>query len=134
MMSQAYTHHWDEVEYFKLAVPHAEKDPIVAGVKAGCNGCHTPIAFMAGDVPPPRPAEMSKANEAVNCDVCHTITGFEGEVPFNFNYISEPGRIKNGPRVGKNSPEHDMNKSEFPWDCRILRNLPQRKRSLWDLG
>ncbi|MCK7517300.1 MAG: hypothetical protein MZV64_06030 [Ignavibacteriales bacterium] len=26
MMSQAYTHHWDEIEYFKLAVPHAEKD------------------------------------------------------------------------------------------------------------
>lgn len=23
MMSQAYTHHWDEIEYFKLAVPHA---------------------------------------------------------------------------------------------------------------
>ena len=40
MMSQAYTHHWDEIEYFKLAVPHAEKEPKVAGVKAGCNGCH----------------------------------------------------------------------------------------------
>ena len=55
MMSQAYTHHWDEIEYFKLAVPHAEKDSVVAGVKAGCNGCHTPMAFMAGDVPPPLP-------------------------------------------------------------------------------
>ncbi|MGB3399437.1 MAG: hypothetical protein WBA34_04610, partial [Candidatus Deferrimicrobiaceae bacterium] len=52
MMSQAYTHHWDEIEYFKLAVPHAEKDQMVAGVKAGCNGCHAPIAFLAGDVPP----------------------------------------------------------------------------------
>src|SRR5512145_96106 len=47
MMAQAYTHHWDEIEYFKLAVPHAEKDAKVAGVKAGCNGCHTPIAFLA---------------------------------------------------------------------------------------
>ena len=55
MMSQAYTHHWDEIEYFKLAVPHAEKDPKVAGVKAGCNGCHAPMAFLAGDVPPPKP-------------------------------------------------------------------------------
>ena len=34
MMSQAYTHHWDEIEYFKLAVPHAEKDPVVAEVMA----------------------------------------------------------------------------------------------------
>jgi hypothetical protein len=48
MMSQAYTHHWDEIEYFKLAVPHAEKDPMVAEVKAGCNGCHAPIAFLCG--------------------------------------------------------------------------------------
>jgi len=113
MMSKAYTHEWDEVEYFKLAVPHAEKDPIVAGVKAGCNGCHSPIAFMAGDVPPPRPSEMSKANESVNCDVCHTITGYIGDVPHNFNYVSEPGDIKVGPRDGNNSPEHSMKKSDF---------------------
>lgn len=113
MMSQAYTHLWDEVEYFKLAVPHADKDPVVAGVKAGCNGCHTPIAFLAGDVPPPKPSDMSKANESVNCDVCHTITGFAGDVPFNFNYISEPGKIKLGPREGNNSPEHILKKSDF---------------------
>ncbi len=52
MMSQAYTHHWDEIEYFDLAVPHAEKDPVVAEVKAGCNGCHTPMAFMSRDILP----------------------------------------------------------------------------------
>ncbi len=113
MMSQAYTHHWDEIEYFKLAVPHAEKDPVVAGVKAGCNGCHTPIAFMAGDVPPPKPEENSRANESVSCDVCHTITGFKGDVPHNFNYVSEPGKIKYGPRKGKKSPEHITKKNEF---------------------
>lgn len=113
MMSQAYTHHWDEIEYFKLAVPHAEKDPVVAGVKAGCNGCHTPMAFMAGDVPPPKPEENSRANESVSCDVCHTITGFKGDVPHNFNFVSEPGKIKHGPREGKKSPEHITKKSSF---------------------
>ncbi len=66
MMSQAYTHHWDEIEYFKLAVPHAEKDAKVAAAAAGCNGCHTPVAFLAGDVPPPRPEENSRANEGVS--------------------------------------------------------------------
>ena len=113
MMSQAYTHHWDEIEYFKLAVPHAEKDPVVAGVKAGCNGCHSPMAFLAGDVPPPTPDKNSRANESVSCDVCHSITGFEGDTPFNFNYVIEPGEIKYGPRDGDNSPEHKMKKSEF---------------------
>ena len=35
MMSQAYTHEWDEIEYFKLAVPHSEADPAMAGVHDG---------------------------------------------------------------------------------------------------
>ena len=113
MMSQAYTHHWDEIEYFELAVPHAEKDPKVAEVEAGCNGCHTPMAFLAGDVPPPLPEKNSRANESVSCDFCHTITGFAGDTPYNFNWISEPGKTKYGPREGQNSPEHKLAKSEF---------------------
>jgi hypothetical protein len=113
VMSQAYTHHWDEIEYFKLAVPHAAKDPIVAGVKAGCNGCHAPMSFLVGDVPPPKPEEKSRANESVSCDVCHTVTGFKGDTPFNFNFYSEPGRVKYGPRDGAVSPAHETKKSDF---------------------
>ena len=113
MMSQCYTHHWDEIEYFGLAVPHAEKEPKVAGVKAGCNGCHAPLAFLAGDVPPPRPETKGRANESVSCDICHTITGFAGEVPFNFNWISEPGKLKQGPRAGRESPHHETVENPF---------------------
>jgi hypothetical protein len=113
MMSQAYTHHWDEIEYFKLAVPHAEIDTMVAGVKAGCNGCHSPLAYMAGDVPPPHPEEGSRANESVSCEVCHTVTGFEGEIPHNFNWVSHPGKTKYGPRSTGQSPAHQMAQSEF---------------------
>jgi Cytochrome c554 and c-prime/NapC/NirT cytochrome c family, N-terminal region len=113
MMSQAYTHHWDEIEYFKLAVPHAEKDEKVAEVKAGCNGCHAPIAFLAGDIPPPRPEKGSRANESVSCEVCHSITGFEGDIPYNFNWISEPGDIKYGTRGTGESPAHEIAKSDF---------------------
>ena len=113
MMSQAYTHHWDEIEYFELAVPHAQKDEKVAGVKAGCNGCHAPISFMAGDVPPPKPSENSRANEAVSCDVCHTITGTKGDVPHNFSFTISPGRVKHGNRKGVESPEHITKYSDF---------------------
>lgn len=114
MMSQAYTHHWDEIEYFELAVPHAEKDPKVEEVRAGCNGCHTPIAFMAGDVPPPKPEENSRANESVSCDVCHSITGYEGDIPFNFNYIVDPGKTKYSSRKGdKSSPNHQIKVTEI---------------------
>ncbi|KUG26948.1 cytochrome c family protein [hydrocarbon metagenome] len=114
MMSQAYTHHWDEIEYFKLAVPHAERDEKVAEVKEGCNGCHTPIAYISGDNPPPFPSENSRANESVSCDVCHTITGFAGEVPYNFNYIMSPGKTKYSSRKGDiDSPAHQIVRSEF---------------------
>jgi len=106
MMSQAYTHSWDEIEYFQLAVPHAEKEPKVAGVKAGCNGCHAPFAFLAGDVPPPQPGSGSRADDSVSCDLCHTVVGIEGDTPYNFNFIVDPGKVKRGPRPGVVSPHH----------------------------
>jgi len=115
MMSEAYTHKWDEIEYFDLAVAHTENDPdMPAAVHEGCNGCHTPMAFLAGDVPPPRPAENSRANESVSCDVCHNITGFEGDVPYNHNYIIEPGGAKITARKGKTqSPNHEIDTTAF---------------------
>ena len=116
MMSQSYTHHWDEIEYFQLAVPHAEKDEKVADVKAGCNGCHAPLSFLAGDVPPPHPEEGSRANEGVSCEVCHNITGFKGDVPHNYNWTMDPGEKKYGNRAtdqAKQSPAHKMVKSDF---------------------
>lgn len=114
MMSQAYTHHWDEIEYFKLAVPHADKDEKVAEVKEGCNGCHSPLAYLSGEAPPPRPEEGSRANESVSCEVCHSIESFEGDVPFNFNYIMKPGKTKYSSRKSEiTSPIHEIVKSEF---------------------
>ncbi len=133
MMSQAYTHEWDEIEYFELAVPHAEREPKVAGVKAGCNGCHTPIAFLAGDVPPPKPQKRSRANESVSCDVCHTISGRAEGTPFNFSYISSPGRTKYGPREGVESPHHNTKKLELirqPEFCGTCHN-EQSPYGMW---
>jgi nitrate/TMAO reductase-like tetraheme cytochrome c subunit len=112
MMSQSFVHPWDEIEYFELAAPHADKEPKVAGVKAGCNGCHAPLAFLAGDIPPPRPSEGSRANEGVSCDVCHSITGFEGDIPVNFNWVSEPGEMKRGVREDADSP-HEVAVTPF---------------------
>ena len=134
MMSKAYTHHWDEIEYFKLAVPHSQNDPDMEGVHEGCNGCHAPLAYMAGDMPPPRPSEGSPANESVNCDFCHIITGFEGDTPFNHNYIVQPGQTKFSSRKGeKESPDHTIkttelhSKSEF---CGICHN-EKSKFGVW---
>ncbi|MBN2634721.1 MAG: hypothetical protein JXR61_00520, partial [Prolixibacteraceae bacterium] len=109
MMSQAYTHHWDEIEYFKLAVAHAEVNPELKDVVDGCNGCHTPMAYLAGDVTPPRPEEGSRANESVSCEVCHLIKAIEGDTAYNFNWIIEPGQTKYSSRKGDiESPNHKI--------------------------
>lgn len=114
MMSKAYTHHWDEIEYFDLAVAHAEKVPELKDAVDGCNGCHTPMAFMAGQLPPARPSENTKANESVSCEVCHLIQGSSSDPPHNFSYIIEPGRTKYSSREDPvKSPAHEIKVSPF---------------------
>ncbi len=109
MMAQAFTHEWDEIEYFELALPHSELEEKLAGIKGDCNGCHSPLAYLTGDIPPKRPLENTRANESVSCDVCHTISGFKGDIPYNFNYIIKPGKTKfNSRKSGIESPNHKI--------------------------
>lgn len=113
LMAQSFTHPWDEKEYFELALPHALKEAKVAGVKAGCNGCHAPLAFLAGEIPPQRPAAGTRANEGVACDVCHSITGFSGELPFNFNFVLQADDVEQGARPGLESGGHEIAVNPF---------------------
>ncbi len=113
LMSQSFTHHWDDVEYFKLALPHALKLDKVAGVKGGCVACHSPLAFLTGDIPPKSPAAGTRANEGVSCEICHSITGSTEKEPFNFSYVIEPGKVKFGPRGDGRSSFHGVKYSEF---------------------
>ena len=114
MMSQAYTHHWDEIEYFELAVAHAEKVPELKDAVDGCNGCHAPLAYMAGELPPARPSENTMANESVSCEVCHLIQGSSADPPHNFSYIIEPGRTKYAGRENPlESPAHKIVATPF---------------------
>lgn len=113
LMAECFTHPWDEIEYFELALPHSQQVEKVAGIKAGCNGCHAPLAFLAGDIPPERPAAGTRANESVSCDLCHSIVGFEGEVPYNFNWIVAPGDVEQGARPGVESPGHEIATNPF---------------------
>jgi len=115
MMSQAYTHHWDEIEYFDLAVKHSEAKPEIKDVVDGCNGCHTPLAFMGGKTfPPPRPSEKSMANESVSCEVCHLTQSAQTDPPFNFSYLIRPGMTKYALRKPNvDSPAHKIVTNDF---------------------
>jgi hypothetical protein len=107
LMSQAYTHHWDEIEYFDLAVAHAKAKPEFKEAVDGCNGCHSPLAFMGSPLPPPRPFEKSMANESVSCEVCHLVQGATVDPPVNFSYIIKPGMTKySGRKPAVESPRY----------------------------
>jgi hypothetical protein len=109
MMSQAYTHEWDEIEYFNLAVAHSNAVPSLKDVVDGCNGCHTPLAFMGGTLPPPRPSEKSMANESVSCEVCHLIQDIRSDPPHNYSYLIIPGTTKYAARTPSvESPAHKI--------------------------
>jgi hypothetical protein len=114
MMSQAFTHEWDEIEYFDLAVAHSKAKPGIKDVVDGCNGCHTPLAFMGGPLPPARPSENTMANESVSCEVCHLIQSAQSDPPFNFSYLIKPGMTKYSSRVNETeSPAHGIVATDF---------------------
>jgi len=128
MMSQAYTHHWDELEYFDRAVAHTEVVPELKDVVDGCNGCHSPLAFMGGPLPPPRPEEKSMANESVSCEVCHLIQSAQTDPPFNFSYYIEPGRSKYSGRDPQiKSPAHNIVQSDFHKTTELCGNCHNEK-------
>lgn len=115
LMSQAYTHHWDEIEYFDLAVKHSEAKPEIKDVVDGCNGCHTPLAFMSlKEFPPARPEAKTMANESVSCEVCHLMQTSHTDPPFNFSYLIEPGIKKYSLRnPAVESPAHKIVTNDF---------------------
>lgn len=128
MMSQAYSHPWDEIEYFDLAVAHAAAKPELKNVVDGCNGCHTPFAYMGGKLPPPRPAENSMANESVSCDVCHLIQSAQEEPPYNFSYFIKPGSTKySGRTPAVESPAHKIVTSDFLRTTEFCANCHNEK-------
>ncbi len=73
LMSQSFTHEWDGIEYFKLALPHALSLEKVAGVKSGCIACHAPLAYFSGDIPPKPVAAKTRANEGAGAGDCKTL-------------------------------------------------------------
>jgi nitrate/TMAO reductase-like tetraheme cytochrome c subunit len=113
LMAQSFTHEWDQVEYFKLALPHAKKFKKVSGVKAGCIACHGPLAFLTGDIPPKTAEANTRANEGVSCEVCHHIEGTTEKVPFNFSFTIKPGKIMNGPRKNAKASYHKIKFFQF---------------------
>ena len=122
-MGRSFTGDFFQTQFYKLALKSGQEDPDVKDVHEGCIGCHSPSAFLSGDMSPSPTAHADNfwnqgtegtgsrymADRGVFCDFCHTVEGYEGDSkgkdPFNHNYHSAA-------TPGVDPKRADL---EFPW-------------------
>lgn len=125
--SKAFTGDFFQKQFYDLVLASETFAPEVANVKEGCIGCHSPSAFLAGQLIPERAEKMdnhwnkgdgtkSMADRGVFCDFCHTVSHFKNDPPFNADYVStatEAVDTKFGDLEFPWSPHHETATSEI---------------------
>ncbi len=116
-----------QASFFNELLPRAKQSPELSGEVSACIACHSPLTFArtGGD-----PSSLQNNNQditGVDCDLCHTISGYTGGKPEGGNFISTPGVQKFGPFQYKNDHHRTYSelhtKSEF---CGICHNRTNR--------
>lgn len=107
--------------YFEELLPRASRDPALVEEARTCTACHAPVAwafqrrYFTGDMP------TDPSLSGVTCDLCHTITGYEGPEPRNGNFITAPSDKKYGPFPTETNWHHVYSelqtRSEFCATC-----------------
>jgi len=114
--SKGFTGDFFQAQFYETVLPSLGLDEKVANVEEDCIGCHSPTAFLSGDMIPPRVSmadnhwnpgdpEKTRADRGIFCDFCHTLDRFENFQPFNHDYISHATE-------GIDDKRADL---EFPW-------------------
>jgi len=117
--ASAWENKWYQPDYL---LAHKETDGLTDML---CGSCHAPIAARTGLLPP---ADGSKfdatSRKGISCDFCHTVTGV-AEM-HNMGHISEPGKVKRGPRGDGISLHHEVQysdihtKADFCGSCHMV--------------
>ncbi len=103
MHAQSFENPLVKAAFFKVLLPRREKSPALSSEVSACIACHAPLASVrTGGNPAPLKAEKQKKIPGVDCDLCHTITGYTGNSPGGGNFISTPDNQKQGPFHSKN--------------------------------
>ncbi len=110
-----------QAQYFEELLPRASRDPALVAEAKSCTACHAPVAwafqrkFFTGEMP------TDPSLSGVTCDLCHTITGYEGPEPRNGNFVTAPSDKKYGPFPTETNWHHVYSelqtKSEFCATC-----------------
>jgi hypothetical protein len=89
-----------------------------------CGECHAPAAVRTGQLPPPDGSLFDDTSmRGIFCDYCHTVK--EIVEPLNVMTVSDPGRVKRGPRADGRAP-HGVEYSKIHTDsifCGACHNV-----------
>ncbi|HEX9400900.1 MAG TPA: multiheme c-type cytochrome [Anaeromyxobacter sp.] len=110
-----------QAQYFEELLPKASRDPKLAEEARSCTACHAPVAFATQKTHFSGEMTADPSMSGVTCDLCHTISGYEGPTPRNGNFISRPSEQKLGPFPSGTNWHHVYSelqtKSEFCATC-----------------
>ena len=137
--SKGFTGDFFQAQLFDLVLPSRTFDEKVAKENENCIGCHSPTAFLSGDMIPPRIAEpdnhwnrgdgiKTRAERGIFCDFCHTLDRFTHDPPFNHDYISHATEEIDPKRADLEnpwSPHHETQTTEIfesPLFCATCHN------------
>jgi hypothetical protein len=125
--AKGFTGDFFQAQFYEVVLPSLELDEKVANVHEDCIGCHSPSAFLSGDMIPertkspdnhwnPSPDTRARAYRGIFCDFCHTLDRFENVQPFNHDFISHATADvdpKRGDLEFPWSPHHETATSEI---------------------
>ena len=131
--SKAFTGDFFQAQFYDAVLPSLEFDDKLKNAADDCIGCHSPTAFLSGDMVPPRSVDPDNhwnkgdgnkilADRGVFCDFCHTLDRFRNDPPFNHDYISHATAEVDPKRADLAypwSPHHDTEMSEIFEDVMI---------------
>ena len=97
MHARSYENPVFQAQYYREVVPQARTDPRLAEEARSCAACHMPVAHLKRGGELVIGKHVDPKMSGVTCDLCHRISGHEGDEPLNGNYIASPGQEKYGP-------------------------------------
>ena len=145
--SKGFTGDFFQAQFYEVLLPSRSLDEKLANANEDCIGCHSPSAFLSGDMIPertieadnhwsPMPEARARAERGVFCDFCHTLDHFVNDPPFNHDYISHATAdvdSKRGDLEDPWSPHHETIESEVfvsPDICATCHN-EQNPYGVW---
>jgi len=131
--SKGFTGDFFQAQYYDVVLPSLSFDNKITKENENCIGCHSPSAFLSGDMIPPRVVNpdnhwnindknKTRADRGIFCDFCHTLDRFENDPAFNHDYISHATAEIDAKRADLEyawSPYHKSQTTEIFEDANI---------------